>query len=104
MSIKNYYPWNVQALVDWVKGEVAPLSRSRAASSPGSSLGISSDTLLDWQVNPAPEITLEHIVELARYRRWSFDQTVQWLGINLAHLEELSGRQLSRGAAELRGS
>jgi hypothetical protein len=100
MGIKNYYPWNVQALVDWIKGEVAPLSCSGAAASPGSSLGISNDTLLDWQVNPAPQITLGHIVELARYRRWSFDQTVQWLGITLAHLEELSGRQLNPRAVD----
>lgn len=92
MSIKNHYPWNVQALIDWIKGEVAPRNRSGAASS----LGISNDTILDWQLNPTPQITLEHIVELARYRRWSFEQTVQWLGINLSHLEDLSGRSLMR--------
>lgn len=92
MSIKNHYPWNVQALIDWIKGEVAPRNCSGAASS----LGISNDTILDWQLNPTPQITLEHIVELARYRRWSFEQTVQWLGINLSHLEDLSGRSLMR--------
>jgi hypothetical protein len=82
----DYYPWNVQALVDWLSAEGALYTN------PGefaAALGISRVTLRRWKGSHLPDITLEEIYSLARYRRCSLEATIQWLGITPMHLDLL---------------
>ncbi|HEY9880919.1 MAG TPA: hypothetical protein V6D29_20845 [Leptolyngbyaceae cyanobacterium] len=86
---RNYYPWNVRVLVDWLKAhkDAAPTS---------SSLPVPLDMLDDWLINPSPDITLQQLQAIARYQSQSLEQTAQWLDIKPAHLEELKQRVLSQ--------
>ena len=81
-----HYPWNVQALADWLKAEI---STGKSLQELANALCISQEILLKWLTLPAPLITLEQIQAIARYHSWDFDVTVKWLGIGLVHLEEL---------------
>ena len=81
------HPWKVQALVDWLKAEG---SQGKDHTALASDLNISQDLLDDWLMTPLPALTLENIHSIARYRGWTLDSTVQWLGICSAHLAELN--------------
>ncbi|MBD0268828.1 MAG: hypothetical protein ICV77_11105 [Cyanobacteria bacterium Co-bin8] len=83
---KNYYPWNIQALVEWLRAEMA---RDKAVKGAVTGLDISPDTIEDWMVSRSIDITLDQIQAIAHYRRWSIEQTTQWLGIKPAHFKEL---------------
>lgn len=82
----TYYPWNVQELVDWLKFEI---SMGKTLQELAGILHISLSILLAWIKSPLPLIKLEHILSIARYHGWKFDEAVQWLGIKAEHLEEL---------------
>lgn len=86
----NYYPWDIQVLVAWLELEV---SRGKSPDELADSLHIPSNILNDWLRVQSPSkwtpITLKQIQAIAQYRGWGFNQTVEWLGINASHLEEL---------------
>lgn len=94
MSVKNYYPWNLQALADWIQQEIENgISRQHLESK----LEISSEVMRQWLTTPASEsltaiITLAQLQSIARYRQWTVDKTAQWLDIRSAHLEEMAAR------------
>lgn len=90
---RNYYPWKVQVLIDWLKLELAT---SKNVTSPTDGLPVPLDMLDDWMVNPSPDITLQQIQAIARYQGQSLEQTTQWLGIKPAHLEALTQQALSQ--------
>jgi hypothetical protein len=39
--------------------------------------------------SPVPTITLSDLRAIAEYRRWSLQQTMGWLELKPAHMEEL---------------
>lgn len=85
----NHYPWNIQALVTWVKQELA---RGKTLETLAGDLQTSPDVLRDWTMSPAPLIGLDEVRALAHYRGWGIDQTLQWLGITPVHWEEMLRR------------
>lgn len=82
----DYYPWNARALVDWTTFE--KLSYKNPAEF-AAALEISLITLLDWTTSPEPVITLDHLYALAKYRRCTLAETIEWLGITSSHLDFL---------------
>lgn len=86
MIVTSYYPWNTRALSDWIKSQ---LSTGKTLVELSNSLQIPQYILREWRVLPSVNITLGQVQTIARYRNWSFDRTVEWLGIRPAHLEEL---------------
>ncbi|MBD2256199.1 hypothetical protein [Pseudanabaena sp. FACHB-2040] len=83
----DYYPWNTQALIDWLNVE------GRKYQSPKDfavALGVPRATLQLWTRNPLPTITLEQLYALSKYRRCSLDATLQWLEISSMHLDLLA--------------
>lgn len=83
----NYYPWNTELLTEWIATEQSKYPNLDAFEKV---IGISSITLFKWRKGQCFDITLEQISAVARYRDWTFTQTVLWLGIKQIHLEELS--------------
>ncbi|HEY9878248.1 MAG TPA: hypothetical protein V6D29_07315 [Leptolyngbyaceae cyanobacterium] len=89
---RNYYPWKVQVLIDWLKLELATHKDSTLASN----LPVPLDMLDNWLVNPSPDITLQQLQAIAHYRGQTLEQTAEWLEIKSAHLEELTRQALSQ--------
>lgn len=84
--VKNYYPWNVQALAAWLKQELAFFQDSRALAA---RLKVTPFILQNWLISPIPDITLDQIHSIAEYRNWNIQQTIQWLGLQPAHMATL---------------
>ena len=84
--MRNYYLWNAQLLADWLTVEI---SAGKSLRELADNLEISQDSLIQWLTRTVPAIRIEHIQSIAHYRNWSFERTVQWLGICSAHLAEL---------------
>lgn len=85
----NYYPWKMKVLAEWLMLE---MSTGKSPQDLAETLHSSQHLIHQWLMLPAAPIGLEHIRAIAHYRGWSFDKTVRWLGIGLAHLEELRAR------------
>lgn len=83
----NYYPWNTQALSDWIKTEQAVHDGSLDAFA--NALGISSRIVQGWREYQLVDITLAHLKAITQYRNWSFKQTIEWLDLKAVHLETL---------------
>lgn len=81
-----YYPWNVQALMDWLRKELA---NGASISEFSARLNVPYLTIMGWMALSVPSITLEDLRRIAAYRGWSFNQVVQWLELCPAHLSEL---------------
>lgn len=99
----NYYPWKMKVLAEWLMLE---MSTGKSPQDLAETLHSSPHLIHQWLMLPAAPIGFEHIQAIAHYRGWSFDKTVRWLGIGLAHLEELkahAGNQplTNRGMHEL---
>lgn len=90
----NYYPWNVQALTQWLTLEQSNYSDTRAFAA---ALDIPISTLRVWKSNAYPTIDQEHLLALARYRQSSLEAVLAWLEINPVHLEP----QLAQAAVKL---
>lgn len=91
----NYYPWNVQSLVNWLNEECSKYESLEAFSQV---IGIAVFSLTEWKMYQSLNITLEQINALARYRNCDLMQTVQWLGIKEFHLQELIKAQPHQAA------
>ncbi|HEY9302511.1 MAG TPA: hypothetical protein VIQ31_40330 [Phormidium sp.] len=86
----NYYPWNTDLLKAWIATEQAMHADLEDFSK---AIGIKPDVLLKWKRVQFVDITLEQINALARYRAWTFAETILWLGIKDFHLAELKKRR-----------
>jgi hypothetical protein len=82
----SYYPWNVQALVSWLKLE---LSYHDNMQSLAVALQLPISVINAWFRGELPTITLQQVRHIAQYRRWSVGQTLQWLELKPAHVDEL---------------
>lgn len=89
----NYYQWNTQELVNWLRSEIA---RAGTLQDLSDRLGIPRPVLREWLVLPFPMITLQQIQLISFYRDLSFDATVEWLEIKSAHMSELQKRSSSQ--------
>lgn len=89
--IQNHYPWNTQALVDWLRDEF----NSCAKQDVESKLQIPRQVLRSWLTEPSPPITLAQIRLIAQYRGWNLDQIIAWLGLQPAHVQELIDQDTS---------
>jgi hypothetical protein len=85
----NYYPWNIQRLVEWLQAELKQ-HKNGAGSIFG--LGLSAEEIQGWVFLNSPHISLEQLQAIAHYRRWSLGKTAEWLEIKPVHLEELMGQ------------
>lgn len=97
MIVTSYYPWNTQALSDWIRFE---LSTGKTPMQLANGLQIPQYVLREWRTLPAASITLEQIQLIACYRGWDFQRTIKWLGIRPAHLEELMKGSASQNGIE----
>jgi hypothetical protein len=82
----SYYPWNVQVLIRWLKQELTAQGNLRDLAT---ALQVPIPVLMDWFKGAMPIITLQHIRGIAQYRGWSVQQTLGWLELKPAHVEEL---------------
>jgi hypothetical protein len=82
----TYYPWNVQTLVSWLKLELSYHSDMRSLAA---ALQLPVPVIRDWFRGGVPTITLQQVRHIAHYRRWSVCQTLQWLELKPAHIDEL---------------
>jgi hypothetical protein len=84
--ITNYYPWNVQVLASWLRLELTVHRSPRALAM---AMQVSSSSIRAWLSSPVPTITLAEICAIAQYHSWSLQQTIDWLGLQSAHVESL---------------
>jgi hypothetical protein len=96
--MQNYYPWNTQALVDWLNQEL----RYRTRPDLEAVLKVERHVIKSWLTESSPAITLTHLRAIAEYRGWTLDQTVSWLGLQPAHVQELINQDISGIKASLR--
>lgn len=89
----NFYTWNTQALVNWLRQE---LSTGIKPDDLCEELCASRSVFQEWMVLPFPEITAEQICAIAHYRHQDCDTVIEWLGIKPAHMEELLERSLRK--------
>lgn len=82
----SYYPWNVQVLINWLKLELSAQGNLRGLAT---TLQVPIPVLMSWFKGAMPPINLQHIRGIAQHRGWSLQQTLIWLEIKPAHLEEL---------------
>lgn len=82
--MQDYYPWKIRILRKWLDQEKAKYPETRSFSN---ALGIQSHTIRDWSVQPLPTITLDQLQRIAKYRKWSLQQTFEWLELKQAHIE-----------------
>lgn len=82
----TYYPWNVGVLVAWLKLELAYCGSSRDIAA---ALQVPPQSLNSWLRQALPTITLQEIYGISQYRGWSVYQTLRWLELKPAHIEEL---------------
>lgn len=98
----NYYPWNTQTFIAWVKAE---LSKGEDPQDLAKNLRIPVPVFSEWLLQSSPSavspITLEQIHAVARLRGWKLDKTLEWLGIGSAHLAELKAE--ARAASRTKG-
>ncbi|MDB9527948.1 hypothetical protein PN498_18285 [Oscillatoria sp. CS-180] len=83
---KNYYPWNIEALLAWLDLEQSSFKSLQAFAQ---GLGIPYYTIKEWRTNAMPDITLSQIQQIARFRRWSLSQTFEWLELKQSHIDYL---------------
>ena len=89
-STRNLYPWNIQALVNWLKREFGDGSKRTLETH----LKVPGYVIQSWFTSPMPLITLSHIRLIAQYRGWSLKETLDWLEIRPAHLQELIEQEI----------
>ncbi|MBE9159077.1 hypothetical protein IQ265_19885 [Nodosilinea sp. LEGE 06152] len=87
----TYYPWNVQALVDWLKLELAERGSLQHLAA---ALQVPPQVLNGWFKGVTPTITLQQIRHIAQYRGWSVQQTLRWLKLRSTHIEELIAQDM----------
>lgn len=83
---QNYYPWNIQALSEWLQSESKQYANNRELAN---ALGVSVDVLNLWLLNSVADINFSQLQSIARYRQWTIAQTAEWLRILPAHFEEM---------------
>ena len=88
---KNYYSWNTQVLIDWLRQELCGFQNLRLMSA---ELNIPSHELQAWFTSPMPTINLKQIQEIAKYREWDIDATMHWLGLKPAHIRSIVSQEL----------
>lgn len=81
-----YYPWKTWNLKRWLSAEVG---RRQGLETLSEDLQIPQRQLWQWLTDTSEDITLEQLMAMARYRRMSLQEAVQWLGIRSGHVEEL---------------
>lgn len=96
--MQNYYPWNTQALVDWLNQEL----RYRTRQDLEAVLNVERQVIKSWLTKPSPAITLVHLRAIAQYKGWDLDQTISWLELQPAHVQELVNQDISGVRASLR--
>ncbi|MFQ4138674.1 hypothetical protein PGN35_020405 [Nodosilinea sp. PGN35] len=89
--MQNYYPWNTQALVEWLNQEL----RHHEKQDLEAKLNIPRPTIKAWLTGAAPTITLADIRAIAQYRGWNLDQIISWLGLQPAHVQELINQDIA---------
>lgn len=89
--MKNYYPWNTQVLVDWLNQEF----KQNNSSDLEAALNVPVSTIKSWLTESSPRITLADIRAIAQYRGWNLEQSVSWLGLRPAHVQELIQQDIS---------
>ncbi len=82
----TYYPWNVQVLTDWLKLEITYQGNLKDLAA---ALKVPPHVLNNWLKDQMPTISLPQVRNIAQYRSWSVRQTLDWLELKPAHVEEL---------------
>ncbi|MGB3136839.1 MAG: hypothetical protein WBG38_07860 [Nodosilinea sp.] len=82
----TYYPWNVDILVSWLKLE---LTCSGSFRDIADALQIPPHILSGWLRGSMPAIGLSEVLAISQYRSWSLHQTLRWLELKPAHIEEI---------------
>ncbi len=88
----SYYPWKTQVLVDWLRQELNYYDGIQALAA---SLKLPAYVVRNWLTSPMPDITMPQIMAIANRKRWSVQQTIQWLGLQPAHIETLMTEDLT---------
>ncbi|NER80424.1 MAG: hypothetical protein F6K42_12775 [Leptolyngbya sp. SIO1D8] len=89
MARHSHYSWNATALRTWLETERATRKNTLKLSH---QLNVPMPILVNWltpQSSLFVNITLEQLQVISNYRGWRLDQTIRWLSICPAHLEEL---------------
>lgn len=94
----NYYPWNVQVLVDWLKQELAHYKNLPILSH---QLKIPTYELQRWFTSSMPHLTLHHIRAIAAYRGLAMQEIIHWLDLKPAHIKELIAKENTAQKIEL---
>ncbi|TVQ08189.1 MAG: hypothetical protein EA368_12310 [Leptolyngbya sp. DLM2.Bin27] len=87
-----YYPWNVENLAGWLKLELTYHGSMQALAA---ALQLPTHVVRAWFQSALPTITLHQVRHIAQYRRWSVQQTLQWLELKPAHVDELMAQAAS---------
>ncbi len=89
--MQNYYPWNTQALVEWLNQELIHHTKQDLENK----LNVSRHTIKAWLTESSPIITLANIRAIAQYRGWNLDQIISWLDLQPAHVQELINQDIT---------
>ena len=94
--MKNFYPWNVEGLRNWLSQELSFYQDIKALSQ---SLNIDTETVRIWLKSKnndfAVPITYDQIVAISRVRSFPVEETISWLNVKPQHLQELLHERLS---------
>lgn len=94
----SYYPWKTQIIADWLTQELANYQSLLEFSA---QLNICPHELRAWLTSASPTITLKQIREIARYRQWDIQTTINWLDLKPAHVKELIAQDPSAYAVKV---
>ncbi|PSN14522.1 hypothetical protein C7293_11310 [filamentous cyanobacterium CCT1] len=89
--MRNHYPWNTAALLEWLKQE--PYYQERQTLE--ALLKLPRNSIKSWLIDPTPTITLAQIRAIAQYRGWNLNQMIDWLELQPAHVKELIDQDIS---------
>ncbi|MGG6238956.1 hypothetical protein ACQ4N7_09975 [Nodosilinea sp. AN01ver1] len=92
--MRNYYPWNTAALLEWLKREPYYHERQNLEAL----LKLPRNSIKSWLIDPTPTITLAQIRAIAQYRGWNLNQMIDWLELQPAHVKELIDHDMSEAS------
>ncbi|NJL47112.1 MAG: hypothetical protein HC929_05875 [Leptolyngbyaceae cyanobacterium SM2_5_2] len=94
----SHYPWNTKVLIDWLRQELTYYDDMRALAV---SLNLRPHVVRSWLTSPMPTITMSQVMAIANRRRWSVQQTIQWLGLQPAHVEDIMAEDKTNRSSTL---
>ncbi|WP_017300895.1 hypothetical protein [Nodosilinea nodulosa] len=92
--MQNYYPWNTEALLEWLKQELNNPENQGAETT----LQVPRHVIRAWLTEPSPTITLAHIRAIAQHRGWNLNQIIDWLQLQPAHVQDLINQDIAEAS------